>query len=252
MDRNELPLEPRHLGVPSSASNMISQPVVCLVPTKHLSCTDTNSLQTDQNEIPHDPRHLGVPFGASKMIYEPMVCSAQTMHLSCVKISNISKQIEMSFHLSLITLEYHRVRPKRFLILWHVWRKPCTYLDEDINTDDASAPTPVPIAGPLTRARARKINYQEPRRRPKGRRIRDGWIQTAERHQLVTITTVAYGVGFGRFRTCWKAYQVYFHMEPVPRPICSAASAIIQLPSRGLYVQGAASPYFSSMGCVSS
>ena len=32
--------------------------------------------------------------------------------------------------------------------------------DEDINTDDASAPTPVPIAGPLTHARARKINYQ--------------------------------------------------------------------------------------------
>ena len=32
--------------------------------------------------------------------------------------------------------------------------------DEDINTDDASAPTPVPIAGPLTRARARKINHQ--------------------------------------------------------------------------------------------
>ena len=32
--------------------------------------------------------------------------------------------------------------------------------DEDINTDDASTPTPVPIAGPLTRARARKINHQ--------------------------------------------------------------------------------------------
>jgi len=32
--------------------------------------------------------------------------------------------------------------------------------DEDINTDDASALTPVPIAGPLTRARARKINHQ--------------------------------------------------------------------------------------------
>ena len=32
--------------------------------------------------------------------------------------------------------------------------------DEDINTDDASASTPVPIAGPLTRARARKINHQ--------------------------------------------------------------------------------------------
>ena len=32
--------------------------------------------------------------------------------------------------------------------------------DEDINNDDASAPTPVPIAGPLTRALARKINHQ--------------------------------------------------------------------------------------------
>ena len=32
--------------------------------------------------------------------------------------------------------------------------------DEDINTDDASAPTPVAIAGPLTHARARKINHQ--------------------------------------------------------------------------------------------
>ena len=32
--------------------------------------------------------------------------------------------------------------------------------DEDINSDDASTPTPVPIAGPLTRARACKINHQ--------------------------------------------------------------------------------------------
>jgi len=103
MDRNELPLEPRHLGIPSGASSMISQPVVCLVPTKHLSCTDTNSLQTDQNEIPHDPRHLGVPSSASKMMSDAMVCSAQTLHLSCVKISNISKLTEMSFHFSLIT-----------------------------------------------------------------------------------------------------------------------------------------------------
>ena len=32
--------------------------------------------------------------------------------------------------------------------------------DEDINTNDASTPTPVPLAGPLTRARARKLNHQ--------------------------------------------------------------------------------------------
>jgi hypothetical protein len=44
MDRSELPLEPRHLGVPSSAPKMISMPMVCSVQTVHLSCTDTNTV----------------------------------------------------------------------------------------------------------------------------------------------------------------------------------------------------------------
>ena len=82
MDRNELPLEPRHLGVPSGATKRISKSMVRLAPTVHLSYTNTNSLQTDRNLIPHDPHHLGVPFGASKTNFEPMVCSTQTMHLS--------------------------------------------------------------------------------------------------------------------------------------------------------------------------
>jgi hypothetical protein len=49
---------------------------------------------------PTSPRSF---IGACKMISEPMVCSAQTVHLSCVKIITISKQIETSFHLSLVT-----------------------------------------------------------------------------------------------------------------------------------------------------
>jgi hypothetical protein len=40
MNQNELLVEPRHLGVPSGASKMISMPMVCLVQTVHLSCTD--------------------------------------------------------------------------------------------------------------------------------------------------------------------------------------------------------------------
>jgi hypothetical protein len=39
-------------------------------------------------------------------------CLAQTVHLSC----------------ALLTSKYHQVRPKRFLCLWYVWRKLCTYL----------------------------------------------------------------------------------------------------------------------------
>jgi hypothetical protein len=44
MDRTELPLEPHHLGVPSSASKTISMPTVCSVQTGHLSCTDSNTV----------------------------------------------------------------------------------------------------------------------------------------------------------------------------------------------------------------
>ena len=42
--RNELRLEPLHLGVPSGASKMISDPMVHMVQTVHLSCTDTNTV----------------------------------------------------------------------------------------------------------------------------------------------------------------------------------------------------------------
>jgi hypothetical protein len=41
MDQNELPLEPRDLGVPSGVSKMVSEPMVRLAETVHLSCTDT-------------------------------------------------------------------------------------------------------------------------------------------------------------------------------------------------------------------
>jgi aminoglycoside N3'-acetyltransferase len=43
-DRNELPLEPRHLGVPLSASETISEPMLRLVQTMHLYCTVTNTV----------------------------------------------------------------------------------------------------------------------------------------------------------------------------------------------------------------
>jgi hypothetical protein len=87
----------------------------------HLPCTD-------QNEIKYDPSHLGVPSGASKMISEPMVHSPQIVHLSCIKISIISKRNETSTHFSLVTKEFHLVRPKWFLSLRYVRCKPCIHL----------------------------------------------------------------------------------------------------------------------------
>ena len=63
----------------------------------------------DRNEFPLDQRHVGVPSFAPKMIFKPMVCSAQTVHLSCVEINTISKRTKMSFHMTHVTKEYHRV-----------------------------------------------------------------------------------------------------------------------------------------------
>jgi hypothetical protein len=85
-------------------------------------------LQMNQNEIWHDPHLVEVPLGAFKAISMPTVRSAQTVHLSCIKISTMSKRTKTWFHLSLVTLEYHRVRPKGFQNLWYVWRKLCTHL----------------------------------------------------------------------------------------------------------------------------
>ena len=40
---NEIPPDPRHLGVPSDASKRISERMVGLAQTVHLSCTKTNT-----------------------------------------------------------------------------------------------------------------------------------------------------------------------------------------------------------------
>jgi hypothetical protein len=69
----------------------------------------------DRNELPFEPRHLGVQSGASKTISEAMVHLAQMVHLSCTETNIVSKCIETSFHLSLITQEYLPVHLKQFL-----------------------------------------------------------------------------------------------------------------------------------------
>jgi hypothetical protein len=52
-DQNELPFEPPHTMVPSSASKSISGPVVRLAQTMLLSCTDTNIISKWKEERFH-------------------------------------------------------------------------------------------------------------------------------------------------------------------------------------------------------
>jgi UDP-N-acetylglucosamine:LPS N-acetylglucosamine transferase len=101
---NELSLEPQNLGVLLGASKMTSELMVRLAQTiSDLMVHLAQTIHLSFNEIPDDPHHLGVPSAASKIVSEAMVRLAQTLHVSCVKISTISKQTQMSFHLGLAT-----------------------------------------------------------------------------------------------------------------------------------------------------
>jgi hypothetical protein len=101
-ERREIPHDPRHVGVPSGASKMIFELMLCLTQTVHLLCVkiSTISKQTQLLLVPH---HLEVRSGPSKMSFGPMVCLAQTVHLSCTDTNIISKWIEVRFHMTHIT-----------------------------------------------------------------------------------------------------------------------------------------------------
>jgi hypothetical protein len=80
----------------------------------------------DWMELPLEPRQLRVPSWASKMILSLCYVSAQTVHLSCTDTNTISKWTKMIFHMTHITLEFHREHPTWFLSLWYVRCKSCT------------------------------------------------------------------------------------------------------------------------------
>jgi hypothetical protein len=125
---NRHPLEHRHLGVPSGASKMIYESMVCFTQTMYLSCTDTNKyLQTDRNKIPHGPHHQSPiwcvqndfwvygAFGANR---------APILRQGCHYLQTDWIELPLEPH----HLGVSWVRSKQFLSLWYVWRKPCTYL----------------------------------------------------------------------------------------------------------------------------
>jgi hypothetical protein len=94
-DRKVILHDPHYLGVPSGASEMISEAMVRLVQTVDLSCTETHTIsKSNENKILHDPRHLGVPSGASRTISELTVRMVQTMQLSRTETNTISKRTE--------------------------------------------------------------------------------------------------------------------------------------------------------------
>jgi hypothetical protein len=98
-ERSEIPHDPCHLEVLSSASKMISEPMLYSTQTVHLSCIKISTV-SKWTKLSLEPHHLGVSLGASKTISKPMVHLAQTMHLSCTNNNTVSKVKELRFHMT--------------------------------------------------------------------------------------------------------------------------------------------------------
>jgi gamma-glutamylcysteine synthetase len=82
-----------------------------------------------------------------------MVRSVQTVHLSCTDTNIVSKRTKTRFNKTHITYEFHRVRPKLFMSLWHIQCKPYTYLASTLalspNGLNRAPPDPRHLGAPL-------------------------------------------------------------------------------------------------------
>jgi hypothetical protein len=147
-DRTELLVEPRHLGVPSSASKTISMPMICSLETVHLSCTDTNIVSKRTKMRFHTTyvtyefhrvrpklfmslwyvQYKPCTYLASRLAVSPMDRTELHQTFISTDANNVSKQIETRFHMTHITKEFHRVPQIMFLSLRYVQRKTCNNL----------------------------------------------------------------------------------------------------------------------------
>jgi hypothetical protein len=127
MERSKIAHDPHHPGVPSGAPKLISKPMVHWTQTVHLSCVKI-STTSEWTELLLEPRLWWVPSGVPKMISDRMVHFLQTVHLSCTDTNTVCKQKADRFDMTHVTLGFQRGRPKRFLSIWYVWRKLCTYI----------------------------------------------------------------------------------------------------------------------------
>jgi hypothetical protein len=129
MDRNELPLEPRHLVVPSGVSKPISKPTVHLAQTMHRSCTDTNAV-SKRKEVRLHMTHITKEFHQVCPKRYPSLWYVR--HKSCTYLEPRLAQSPNGPKWAFIwtssprgTIGYIQ---NDFLSRWYIWSKPYTNL----------------------------------------------------------------------------------------------------------------------------
>jgi hypothetical protein len=128
MDWIKLPLEPRHLGVPSGASKMISEPMVYLAWTKHLSCTGSSTV-SKRTEMRFQMAHVTKEFHwvCRKHFLSLWYVWSKSCHLAS-RLALSPNRLNRAFTWASSPWSIIGWVQHDFLSLWHIWRKPCTYL----------------------------------------------------------------------------------------------------------------------------
>jgi hypothetical protein len=128
MYRNDIWHDPRHLGVPSGASKMVYEPMVCSAQTMHLSYPTLTQFVNRPKRDSTWPMSPRCSIACVQNCFRAYGMFGATMHLYYTNTNTISKQTELRFDMTYVTKEFQWVHPKWFLSLWYVRRRPCTYL----------------------------------------------------------------------------------------------------------------------------
>jgi hypothetical protein len=123
-----LPLDPRHLGVPSSVFKTIFEPMVCLTQTVLLSCTDANTISLwtetrfNKTHVTEEFRQVH-PKQFSSLWYfhcKPCTYLVSTLALSPTDLNELPVG---PCHLGVPS-----GAAKAIFEPWYVWRMPYVYL----------------------------------------------------------------------------------------------------------------------------
>jgi hypothetical protein len=90
-NQSDLPLDPRHLGVPLGAPKMNSEPIACSTRIVHLSCVEISISQKRLKWASIWPTSSWRSIECSQNDSVPVVHSVQIVHLSDAEINTVTK-----------------------------------------------------------------------------------------------------------------------------------------------------------------
>jgi hypothetical protein len=128
MDKNKIRHDPRHLGVPSGVSNMISEPTERSVETVHLSCTDANSI-CNRTKTRFHINHVTLKFHRvrpKQFLSQWYIWRKPCTYLASRILLCPNGPKWASTWASLIWSTIRCIQNDFYL--WYVWPKPCNYL----------------------------------------------------------------------------------------------------------------------------